>query len=136
MSKNRVLRYMKLELYGWILLVKSKKQYDELDTFLLKDENYKSLGIDFYALIEGPVRCSDGRALGKEGKKNPILIMNSNGKKVIENMVEEGFADSDSIVLLSDLHEDELIRNPKAPKLVDIKRVEYIKSSKEFEKYL
>ena len=113
---------------GWILLFKSK---DHLD--YLQDHKPYSILFSCYLVIDGALKCSDGRIFGEEGKINLAISLITLGREPVEKMIKEGIIDSNSVVLMNDIRSEELHYSDEG---TDIKKAKYFELHRDFKKYL
>lgn len=105
---------------SWIHFIGSKeKGHDLIDFVKIKDEIF----IVGSAIIKGQILSYDGRIFGKKRQESLVLLTQSDGSFVIEEMMRSKLTDQFHTVLLDDLLEEEVESSKKG---VIIKKAEYL----------
>ena len=75
------------------------------------------------ALIDGTIQSHDGQIFGQDDKSSLVLLTQSDGRHVVEEMVKKGLTDFFHTVLLDDLNSEELEHGEYGGK---IKKAKYL----------
>lgn len=118
---------------SWIHLIRSKTDHDKIMEFTDKNDIIFIVGA---ALIEGVLHsveyfnCGD---FGEEGKRSLVLLTQSDGSSIIEEMIEKSIIEDWSLIfLLDDIRESELENTENGFK---IKKATYL-SKEDYEHHL
>ncbi|MHA1488232.1 MAG: hypothetical protein ACTSRI_00850 [Promethearchaeota archaeon] len=105
---------------SWIHFIGSQEQAEYLIKYIDKEDLIFIVGA---AIIDGQIFTYDGRVFGIKDQDSLVLLTQSDGNMIIEEMVKNKLTDYFHTVLLDELVEEEIEYLGKG---VKIKKVEYI----------
>jgi hypothetical protein len=117
---------------SWIHLMYSKQDYERLHEGIKENELIFEVGS---AILNGQLHCVHGeRTFGEDGKKSLVVLTQSDGSVVIDELIDAGaIADRSTVFFLDDVDSSFLEDTKNGTR---IKNLEYFTTLKEFEQKL
>ncbi len=120
---------------SWIHFLYSKEVAYYLKDFIRKND---AIFVISSALIDGTIQSNGGHFFGKKGMRSLVLLTQSDGRHVIEEMVRKGLTDYFHTMLLDDFNLEELEGGGYVPRIknaIYITEDEYIQEVEDLPEY-